>query len=348
MALPNESQPVLVSANVYAGCVEVAAQNGFDITPYLLRYGIDPDFEGHAQGFVSFLAMNDCLEDIARSQNCPDFGFQLGKSQPPLQFGIISQLVKFAPDIGEAIKIILKYRAIYSPPSHWELREEDGVAYIRRYHQSAKLMSRPQALIHTLTHSFEAIKRLADDKWNPIGLYISTDEATVTTAMRRHFKIPIFYNAPHDEIAFQASDLAHPIATSDPTLLAALTEYFDRLLPDYARYQRISAQVAKLLRAKMGSGNCTLDSVARHFSMHPRKLQRALTNEGTTFRKLEHDVRIQIAMQLIENTNMPLSDIAPLAGYQHLSSLSRAVHAIREDDGRSLQKRSSRNDMYKS
>jgi AraC-like DNA-binding protein len=346
MALSHESQPVLVSAVVYAGCIDVAKQNGFDITPYLLRYGIDPDFEDNAQGFVSFLAMNDCLEEVAQAQNCPDFGFQLGKWQPPLQFGIISQLVKFAPNIGEAIRIILKYREIYSPPSSWELREEDGVAYIRRYHQSAKLMSRPQALIHTLTHSFEAIKRLADDKWTPMGLYLSTDEATITPAMRRHFKAPIFYNAPHDEIAFQASDLARPIATSDSIFLAALTERFDRLMPNEARYQRMSTQVRKLLRAEMGNGTCTLDFVAHQFSMHPRKLQRALSREGTSFRKLEHDVRIQIAMQLIENTNMPLSDIAPLAGYQHLSSLSRAVHANREYSGRTEPNRSSRNDMH--
>jgi AraC-like DNA-binding protein len=336
MVLSNESQPVLVSADVYAGCIDVARQNGFDITPYLLRHGIDPDFEDHAQGFLSFLGMNDCLEEVARAENCPDFGFQLGKWQPPLQFGMISQLARFAPDIGQAIKIILKYREIYSPPSHWELREEGGIAYIRRYHHSAKLMTRPQALIHSLTHSFEAIKKLTDDKWTPMGLYLSTDEATITPAMRRHFKTPIFYNAPHDEFAFQASDLARPIATSDPILLAALTEYFDRLLPDGARYQRISAQVIKLLRAEMGNGICTLDFVARQLSMHPRKLQRTLSQEGTSFRMLEHDVRIQVAMQLIENTRMPLSDIAPLAGYQHLSSLSRAVHASVAYQGRTL------------
>lgn len=333
---PIDNDPVWVSADAFSGCFEAANQSGFDILPYLARHEIDAEIVNTSNGLIPFSAMCACLEDVALQENCPDFGFRLAKLQKPLQFGLISQLLLVAPTVGEAIRIFLKYRYLFSQSSHWNLHVEDGVAYLRRYDTSTTIVRGSQMLTYAMTRGFEAIRSLAGSKWAPIGVYLTTDAVAVSSAMRRHFGAPFFFNSQHDEIAFADTDLARPIPTGNPELLAAMTVYFDRLLPQTPRGGPISNQVERILRAQIGSSSCSLAAIARDFAMHPRTLQRALSAEGTSFRSMTQNVRMQIARQLIEKTKMPFSDIAPLAGYQHLSSFSRAVQRGRGGSARTL------------
>ena len=123
---------VWVSADALSGCVEVAHAMGFDVRPYLAHHGIDPELIENSRGLVSYQAMSDCLDAIALSEKGSDFGFQLGRRQKPLQFGLISQVLQFAPTVGEAIRIFLRYRDLYSQSSHWDLSLDADVARLKR------------------------------------------------------------------------------------------------------------------------------------------------------------------------------------------------------------------------
>lgn len=320
---------IWVSTDALSGCVEVARDKGFDIVPYLRRHGIDPGLADSSHGLLSYQAIGACLEDVAASEGCEDFGFELGKFQKPLQFGIISQVLQFAPDVGVAIRLFLKYRELYSQSSYWGLTIEGDVARIRRQGLGPSERHPPQIAILSLTRGFEAIRSMMGPDWAPVAVYLSTGELSYLGALRRYFAAPVFVNAPFDEIAFDAADLAQPIPTANAEILDALTEYFDKLLPDQTRKGAISAQVQRLLRLGLENGDMTLAAVARQFAMHPRALQRALEAENTSFRKLLHETRMATARRLVESSRTQLSEVADAAGYRHLSSLSRAYKRSR-------------------
>lgn len=320
----NESGRVWVSVDALSGCIEAANNAGFDITPYLERHGIDPKLIDSAQGLIAFSSMSDCLEDIARSEQCPDFGFRLGITQKPLQFGLLSQILQAAPTVGAAIQIFLKYRDIYSQSSHWEMHTADGIAYLRRYDIHAKATKGPQILVYSMTRGFEAIKSLVGPEWAPFGIYFSCDSLVVTSAQRRHFGAPIFFNSQFDELAFPESDLERRLPNGNPELLAALIGYFDRLSPNSGNRGAVAFQVQKIFRERLGNGDCSLESIAASLAIHPRTLQRLLASEGTSYRKLEQETRMALAEQMVETTRMPFAEVAMLTGYQHLSSFSRA------------------------
>lgn len=315
---------VWVSVDALSGCIEAAENVGFDIRPYLERHGIDPRLIDGAQGLITYAAMCECLEDVAHSEHCLDFGFRLGITQRPLQFGILSQILQAAPTVGTAIRIFLKYREVYSQSSHWELHVDDGIAYLRRYDIHAKAAKGTQILVYSMTKGFAALKSLVGPHWSPLGVYFTCDAFAASAVLRRQYDAPIFFNSHFDELAFPEADLDLRMPTGNPELLAALTGYFDRLLPNTAKRGPASLQVQKILREGIGTDDCSLETIAGSLAIHPRTLQRLLASEGTSFRKLEQQIRIQFAEQLIETTRMPLTDVAMMAGYQHLSSFSRA------------------------
>jgi AraC-like DNA-binding protein len=318
------AKSIWVSADALSGCVEVANDAGFDIRPYLASHGIDPELIENSRGLISYQAMSDCLDDIARSEQGTDFGFQLGRRQKPLQFGMISQVLQFAPTVGEAIRIFLRYRDLYSQSSHWDLSVEDDVARLKRRDFGSSARRSAQITFLSVTRGFEAIRSMMGADWAPIGVYFSTSEVAYSVAMRRYFSAPVFFNSEHDEIAFDAVDLKRPIPSGNAVILNALTNHFDRLFPEVDDRGPVSAQVQKQIRIGLEAGECTIDHIAAHFGMHPRTLQRALATEGASFRELVKEIRMLVAVQLVETSNAQLSAIAMSAGYSHLSSFSRA------------------------
>jgi AraC-like DNA-binding protein len=304
--------------------MEVAADVGFDVRPYLLRHGIDPGLVENSSGLLPYTALNDCLEDVATSEGCADFGFRLGQTQKPLQFGMISQILQFAPTVGEAIRIFLRYRDFYSQSSYWGLGVEQDIARLRRQGFGPTVHRSTQITILSVTRGFEAIRSLMGPEWAPIGIYLSTDEVAFSAAMRRFFRAPVFFNAQYDEIAFEAHDLEQQLPTANAEILIALTSHFDRMLPELNDKGPVSAQVQKQISLGLEAERCTLANVAAHFGMHPRTLQRALANEGSSFRKLEQEARMSIARQMVETSRTQLAAAAAAAGYRHQSSFSRA------------------------
>ena len=312
-----------VSADALSGIFEVADAAGFDVQPHLDRAGIDSGLVRDGRGLIPFRALRNLFEAIASREDCPDFGFRLACWQTPLQFGPLSQLLLVAPNAGEAVRVFLRYRELYSQASHWELLIENGVARLRRFTGSTDRVG-PQLLAFTLTKAFGALKNLMQSDWCPIGVYFSYQEPDGTPEMRRHFGAPVFYDSQHCEIAFNADDLARPTPTRDPKLFAALLGYFETLLPTTSRHAPWSVTVQKQIRARLGDEPCTIESIAHSLNLHARSLQRKLSRENTSFRELLAEIRAATAEQLISGSRLPMSEIASLVGFQHGSSFSRA------------------------
>ena len=86
----------------------------------------------------------------------------------------------------------------------------------------------------------------------------------------------------------------------------------------------ISGQVRGLIRHAIGDGCCTLGYVATRLAISPRTLQRRLAAQGVTFKDLVIELRMELACQLLEATNIPMGQLAQRLGYTEASAFTRA------------------------
>ena len=75
---------------------------------------------------------------------------------------------------------------------------------------------------------------------------------------------------------------------------------------------------------QLGSGSTDLASVAALTGVSPRTLRRALVNSGCTYRGLLDNLRRQQALQMAEDGQQSMSEIALKLGYSEVSAFSRA------------------------
>ena len=86
----------------------------------------------------------------------------------------------------------------------------------------------------------------------------------------------------------------------------------------------LTEDLRRVLRTELLRDTCYATTVARLFSMHRRTLNRHLRTEGHAFRQVANEVRFEIACELLENTDMALSQIAAVLRYSELSAFTRA------------------------
>jgi len=72
------------------------------------------------------------------------------------------------------------------------------------------------------------------------------------------------------------------------------------------------------------SGHSDARGIAELFSVSERSLRRRLADEGSSLQALVAEVRLTIARQLLEETRMPISEIAAALDYADLTAFSRA------------------------
>lgn len=105
------------------------------------------------------------------------------------------------------------------------------------------------------------------------------------------------------------------------------------LLHDQAREQltvvvqgtsRFIAKIEGLLRKRLRDGEVTLETLAADLQMPPRTLQRRLDGLNLSFRKLVERVRKMQAMAYLQDTRMPLSEIASALGFANAGTFHRA------------------------
>jgi AraC-like DNA-binding protein len=86
--------------------------------------------------------------------------------------------------------------------------------------------------------------------------------------------------------------------------------------------------VRAILRKELGK-HCLAADIARRLGMVRRSLERHLSAEGTTFRKIYRQVLLEASQRLLE-TDASVSDVAKALGFSELSAFT---HAFRRWSG---------------
>jgi AraC-like DNA-binding protein len=123
-------------------------------------------------------------------------------------------------------------------------------------------------------------------------------------------------------IVFEASWLDHAIAGADPNLRELVMQAISQTGANST--MGFVDVVRGALHQMVLSGASSAENVALLFGMHERTLRKRLTAERTSLQQLVSQTRFELAKQLLENTELPLSEIASALRYADAAVFSRA------------------------
>jgi AraC-like DNA-binding protein len=294
--------------------------HGLDPAPILTATGIDPAALITGEGRIPLRAARAAWEEAARRSGDPHFGLHAAERLPPGSFDVLEYLGRSVATFGEMLVRVARLVSVVTEDGSLSLRHTPrGVvlshtARAPLRHPSELLLA--SVVLRGRAHATEALA--------PLSVSFMHAAPADLSEHARIFRAPVRFGQSTDSLRFSAETAALPLHTYEPGLSAILDAYATQLTARTGATPDVLVDVGDAITAALGRGEPRLEDVARVLAITPRTLQRRLQEAGTTFQARLDDVRHQLALELLEDPNLPTSKLALQLGFSEPSAFYRA------------------------
>ena len=283
--------------------------------------GLDPKLFDDSDSAVEMAALGRLLCACVERTGCQHFGLMVGQQGGPLSLGLIGLLAQHSPNLGRALRNLALYLHIHDRGAVITY-DQRGEAFAIGYEICARGVPCDEQIIDAaVAIGCNLMRAWCTADCAPSEVLLARRQPTDTRPYQAFFRCPVRFDAEQTALVFPSHWLQHRIAAFDPELKAVLEAQVSELS---GRDRDFAADVRRTLRVLLVTGVCTADNTAALLAMHRRTLGRRLEEQGTSFAALLAEVRYEAALQLLDNTEMSLSDIALALGYSDVTAFNRA------------------------
>jgi AraC-like DNA-binding protein len=320
---PPAAGPGEVTIGPVAAIPDVLRKLG--VTPSLpfLRAGVPLSTFRNPENRIAFEALGRLFSECSKSTGCGHFGLLVGECFELNGLGAIGYLMRNSPTVGKALRALLL---------HLYLHDRGAVPILINLEASHVLLGYSIYMHGTpgaahlydvaVAIGYRALKEICGAPWKPVRVQFSHARPKDSRPYRRLLGPNLRLDAEVSGIVFAASWLDHAIAGADPNLRELVTQ---AIRQQQANSTMSFADVVRgALQQMVLSGTSPAGNVALLFGMRERTLRKRLTAERTSLHQLVSQTRFELAKQLLENTELPLSEIASALRYADAAVFSRA------------------------
>jgi AraC-like DNA-binding protein len=333
-SLAKRPSPLRARARNAAGDGEVRIGPVAAIPDVLRKFGVAPNRPFARAGVpvgvfknpenrIAFEALGRLFAECSKATSCPHFGLLVGECFELEGLGDIGYLMRNSATVGEALRVLLL---------HLNLHDRGAVPILIYLDASYVLLGysiyrhgtpgTPHLYDAAIAIGYRVLKAICGVQWKAAHVQFSHDQPEDPRPYRRLFGPNTRFNAEVSGIVFASSWLDQTIPGADP-------QRRDLVMGAIQQAQASSTMnFADIVRAALHqmvlSGTSSADNVALLCGIHARTLRKRLTAEGTSFQQLVGRTRFELAKQLLENTQLPISEIASALHFADAAVFSRA------------------------
>lgn len=273
---------------------------------------------------ISYRQAIELLELAAEHLRCPDFGMRLAMRQGgSAVFGPLGPVMRNSRSFGEALAYVATHNFAHSLAAR---------IWLRSYKAQRAVFSGHDILLDRLPRKSQTMEQIlllgSLGAMDITGGYVRARKVhfrhqplSPPETYWRYFRCETLFGQNEDGVFFSEQDMACPVLNPDPATYREATAHIDSEFTQHL--PPLPAQVRGLIIRYLGTASCTNEAVAERLGLHPRRLHRHLTAEGTSFQKIKDEVRQDAMLYYIRHTGLEFSAISEKIGFAEPSVLTR-------------------------
>lgn len=276
----------------------------------------DPDIK------ISFVSASRLLARCVDATGCEEFGLRLGERSRPSSLGLPAFVLRNAPDVGTALRTLLRYLSLHDQGGLPIVHMQGGIATLGYAIHQPGAEATDQIYDLAVVMACNIMRELCGKNWNPIQAMFPRKAPADVSRYKRLFRAPLKFDSQQAAVVFSNSWLDHRIPGADAVLFSYLEREARKI-----RDGQIGDPTNGLhwtIRQLLLQRRCSIANVARTLGLHERTLDRRLRDQGTTYRLELEKIRYNMARQYLADTGLPLAEIAATLDYSDTTSFARA------------------------
>lgn len=302
------------------GYTDLAQSLGLDAQRMLRRVGIAARALDDPETPIPAEAVRALLEDSAQATGVEDFALRLAARRTLSNLGPISLILKEEATPRQALDTLCRYLRLLNASLITRLDEDGGTVTIREEMLVQPSTSMRQSMELAVAVMFRILRELVGPQWKPLQVCFAHRPPRDSGAHKAFFGASVEFNQDFNGIVCASADLLTAQTPTDPGMARFARQYLDRAMSQQSQSARET--VRQLIAALLPGGRCTAQSVARHLGLDRRTIHRHLLAEGSSFSALLNDVRSELVMRQILDSDLPLQEVAGLLGFSSPSAFA--------------------------
>ncbi|MBS0357910.1 MAG: AraC family transcriptional regulator [Proteobacteria bacterium] len=287
------------------------------------KSGLDPNLLNHPESYISALQFKKIVTAALALTKEPALGLYFGQELNISSHGFLGYAAMSSSTLEEAIRFGIKYMKIRTQLVKLDYVVNKDIATVK-IEPLLLLGDLHRFVIDTvIVNLFELKKFLLGKKTKTLSINFDFKKPADAAYYKKIFNCPINFESDSNQISFPASELSKSLLLSDPHLAKVAEQHLEKAEAHVKNSIDLESEVKQVLLSTPGFFP-QLEYVSEKLCVSPRTLKRKLQQLETSYQIILDEVRYQEALRYLKNTDLPISEIAFLLGYNDPSNFGNA------------------------
>lgn len=263
------------------------------------------------------------FRNVQRLTSVPDVGLRAGARQRLSDFGVYGYALVSSKTFGDAVLLGVKHVRLAGPVLEKRFRVEGDAAIFEAH----DVLDLGDVLPLATEFWFSSILRLAtcvlEAPFPSRLLQLPYRRPSYAAAYERMFGCPVKFDAGVMEWRFDAAVLKLPCPNANPITADLCTQFCERMLESLPDETDLSRNIRTACLNSRGDFP-NADQMAFRLGLSVRTLHRRLADRGQNYKGIVDEVRRSLAIEFLENTSLPVEEIAGRVGFSEASNFRKA------------------------
>ncbi|MFK7889990.1 MAG: AraC family transcriptional regulator [Granulosicoccus sp.] len=264
------------------------------------------------------------FEQSALQTGNEQFGLEFGANFQPRQLGAIGYAAISSPTLAAALRNVQTYFPAHQGQSTFQLVHSADILRLSYKILDPRIVDKRQDAELSLGMFLNIFRQALGSDWSPLEVWFEHEPMSGQRAHERVFGSSVAFGRSTNALAFRRSDLDAIMPESDPYLYSVIESFLKSRQSLRGNPVDFATLVRSQIKLQLGEVPLTLSEMARILGLSSHEFQRQLVEHGLSFRDLLAAAREELALHLLADASLPLTEVAAALGYSELSAFSRA------------------------
>ena len=301
---------------------EMATQ-GVDAAALLQGTGLTPAQLADPKARMSTEQKVTVFRNIRHLSRVPDVGLRAGMRQRLSDFGVYGYALVSCATFCDAVVTGIKHVQLAGPVLEKHFRIEGGTAIF----EGRDVLNLGDVLPLSTEFWFSSILKLGSAILEaPLCnrlLRLPYARPAYAEAYERLFGCPAEFGTGVLEWHFDAAALRAPCPNANPITADLCKQFCERMLESLPDETDLLRRIRTACLNSKGAFPDAAEMAAR-LGLSLRTLQRRLADDGKHYQAIVDEVRASLALEFLQNTSLPVTEIAQRTGFSEAASFRKA------------------------
>jgi AraC-like DNA-binding protein len=276
--------------------------------------------------YVSYELTADYFHQVGKLLNNEALGLSIGELVSLKVSAQVNEIMNNSSSLEDAFSNAVNFSKLISDALECHMEKSDTIySVVFEENPDWKVQNsyaRRQLLDLTLLSTLNSLITYTGYKYCPTLIRMSLPKPIKTKNYYRLFNCRIKFNEPKNEIVFERQIFDKHSKSVEFGLLKSLKTQVQKELSNLSQENEFILEVKKLILNRKPD-RITVDEVIKELNFSRRTFHRRLTENNTSFKKIEHELQLKLANSYLMYEDHSIDEISYLLGFADSSSFVR-------------------------